>query len=391
MTRELDVGQSALLTDIAMCINYYRLFSPGLYCCILVPVQLDEHTRLCPGVMVMVNHGKHKRCDPGPSYDWFRGPPNFVLDVFSGDDRLDYDPDSEIVVTSGATGAFYVVCQALLQPGDEVILFEPYYGYHRNTLEALGVVPRYVTLRGPDFALPLGELEIALSSRTRAIVVNTPGNPSGKVFTRAELEALGAIARERDVFLLTDEVYEHFVYDGREHVSPASLPGLRERTITMNALSKTFAVTGWRIGWVAAPRRFAEAFTHLHDLVYVCAPTPLQLACAIGLERLGPEYYAAISVEYQLKRDQLCEALAAARLAPLRPQGSYFALADISRMPGANGDERALALLRECGVACVPGTAFWRDGDAHQLGRFCFGKTDADLAEACRRLRNLQV
>ncbi|MBM4335808.1 MAG: pyridoxal phosphate-dependent aminotransferase [Deltaproteobacteria bacterium] len=307
------------------------------------------------------------------------------------DDRLDYDPDSEIVVTSGATGAFYVVCQALLQPGDEVILFEPYYGYHRNTLEALGVVPRYVTLRGPDFALPLGELEIALSSRTRAIVVNTPGNPSGKVCTRAELEALGAIARERDVFLLTDEVYEHFVYDGREHVSPASLPGLRERTITMNALSKTFAVTGWRIGWVAAPRRFAEAFTHLHDLVYVCAPTPLQLACAIGLERLGPEYYAAISVEYQRKRDQLCEALAAARLAPLRPQGSYFALADISRMPGANGDERALALLRECGVACVPGTAFWRDGDAHRLGRFCFGKTDADLAEACRRLRNLQV
>ncbi len=307
------------------------------------------------------------------------------------DNELDCDPDAEIVVTSGATAAFYVVCQALLEPGDEVVLFEPYYGYHRNTLEALGVVPRYVTLRGPDFALPLGELEIALSKRTRAIVVNTPGNPSGKVFTRAELEALGAIARERDIFLLTDEVYEHFVYGGRRHLSPASLPGLRERTITMNALSKTFAVTGWRIGWIAADRRFAEAFTHLHDLVYVCAPTPLQLGCARGLDQLSPEYYASIAVEYERKRDQLCRALASAGLAPQVPQGSYFALADISRLPGSNGDERALALLRASGVACVPGTAFWRDGDAHRLGRFCFGKTEPDLEEACRRLTNLQV
>jgi len=307
------------------------------------------------------------------------------------DNGLDYDPQSEIVVTSGATGAFYVACQALLQPGDEVILFEPYYGYHRNTLESLGIVPVYVTLDGPDFALPLGELEIALSKRTRAIVVNTPGNPSGKVFTLAELEALGAIAREQDLFVFTDEVYEHFVFEGRRHVSPAALPGLRERTITMNALSKTFAVTGWRIGWIAAERRFAEAFAHLHDLVYVCAPSPLQLGCARGLERLDPEYYAAIAVEYERKRDQLCAALGAAGLAPRVPHGSYFALADISRLPGADGDERALALLRACGVACVPGTAFWRAGDAHRLGRFCFGKTDADLDEACRRLRNLQV
>jgi len=307
------------------------------------------------------------------------------------DNSLDYDSEGEIVVTSGATGAFFVACQALLLPGDEVILFEPYYGYHRNTLESLGVVPRYVRLRAPDFALPLGELEITLTERTRAIVVNTPGNPSGKVFTRAELEALGAIARERNLFIFTDEVYEHFVFDGREHVSPASLPGLRERTITMNALSKTFAITGWRIGWIAAERRFAEAFTHLHDLVYVCAPTPLQLGCARGLDRLDAGYYAAIGSEYQRKRDQLCKALADAGLAPHAPAGSYFALADISRLAGSTGDERALSLLRACGVACVPGTAFWRDGDAHRLGRFCFGKTAPDLDLACRRLRNLQA
>ena len=306
------------------------------------------------------------------------------------DDGLDYDPEGEIVVTSGATGAFYVAVQALLEPGDEVVLFEPYYGYHRNTLESLGVRPSYVALRAPAFAFEPAALEAALGPRTRALVINTPGNPSGKVFGRLELEALGAIARERDLFIFTDEVYEHFVFDGRKHLSPAALPGLRERTITMNALSKTFAVTGWRIGWLAAPRALAETFAHLHDLVYVCAPAPLQLGCARGLERLDPEYYAAIGVEYQRKRDQLCSALAAAGLAPTVPAGSYFALADISRMPGATGDERAMALLERSGVASVPGTAFWRDGEAHRLSRFCFGKTDADLDEACRRLRNMQ-
>jgi aminotransferase len=307
------------------------------------------------------------------------------------DNELAYDPDSEIVVTSGATGAFYCAAQALLEPGDEVVLFEPYYGYHRNTLEALGVRPVYVPLHAPDFALGLAELEAAVTSATRALVINTPGNPSGKVWSRAELEAAGEIARARDLWIFTDEVYEHFVFDGRRHCSPAALPGLRERTITMNALSKTFAITGWRIGWVAAPAPLAESFAHLHDLVYVCAPAPLQAACAVGLEKLDPEYYAAMGVEYARKRDQLCAALADAGLTPHVPAGSYFALADISRLPGAGGDARALALLRSSGVACVPGTAFWRGAEGDRLGRFCFGKTDADLAEACRRLRNMQV
>jgi aminotransferase len=307
------------------------------------------------------------------------------------DDGLDYSPDGEIVVTSGATGAFYVAAQGLLEPGDEVILFEPYYGYHRNTLESLGVRPVYVPLRAPEFALSLAELERAVTPRTRALVVNTPGNPSGKVWTRGELEAVGELARARDLWIFTDEVYEHFVFDGAKHVSPATLPGLRERTITMNALSKTFAITGWRIGWLAAPRALAEPFAHLHDLVYVCAPAPLQVGCAVGLEKLDPEYYAAIGAEYGRKRDQLCDALAAAGLTPIRPRGSYFALADISKLPGATGDERAMALLERAGVACVPGTAFWVGDEAHRWGRFCFGKTDEDLAEACRRLRNMQV
>ncbi|HTO06499.1 MAG TPA: pyridoxal phosphate-dependent aminotransferase [Myxococcota bacterium] len=307
------------------------------------------------------------------------------------DDGLDYDPEGEIVVTSGATGAFYVAAQALLEPGDEVVLFEPYYGYHRNTLEALGVAPVYVPLAEPDYALDLAALESRLTPRTRALVINTPGNPSGRVWTRAELLAVGELARARDLWLFTDEVYEHFVFDGRRHVSPASLPGLRERTITMNALSKTFAITGWRIGWLAAPRALCEAFAHLHDLVYVCAPAPLQRGCAVGLGKLDPEYYAAIGVEYQRKRDQLCAALADAGLTPNVPGGSYFALADLSRLPGADGDARAMALLERAGVACVPGTAFWRGEAGERVGRFCFGKTDADLDLACRRLRNMQV
>ena len=256
------------------------------------------------------------------------------------DNGVAYDPEGEIVVTSGATGSFYVAALALLDPGDEVVLFEPYYGYHLNTLESLGVTPVYVTLEPPDWKLQLAELEAAISERTRAIVVNTPVNPSGKVFSRAELVALGEVAARHDLFVFTDEVYEHFVYGSARHLSPAALPGLRERTITMNALSKTFAVTGWRIGWLAADRRFADSFGPLNDLVYVCAPVPLQLGAARGLDALGPEYYSGIATEYQAKRDRLCEALERARLPPYVPDGSYFALADVSRLPGATARDR---------------------------------------------------
>ncbi len=193
---------------------------------------------------------------------------------------LDYDWQSEIVVTSGATGAFYVAALALLEPGDEVILLEPYYGYHANTLHAVDAVPRYVALEPPDWRLPLDALEAVVNERTRGIVINTPANPSGKVFTREELEAVRDFACAHDLIVFTDEVYQHFVFDGREHLSPAAIDGMRERCIMLSALSKTFAITGWRIGWLAADRRYTQAFAALSDLVYVCAPTPLQVGCA---------------------------------------------------------------------------------------------------------------
>jgi aminotransferase len=301
---------------------------------------------------------------------------------------LDYDAD-EVIVTGGATGAFYVAALATLEAGDEVVLFEPSYGYHVNTLYALGVRPRFVPLGAPEWHLDLRALGAALTPRTRGLVINTPANPCGKVFTRQELAALGELAREHDLIVFTDEVYEHFVYDGREHVAPATIPGLRERTITISALSKTFAITGWRIGWAAAPRPLVQTLTTLADLVYVCAPTPLQIGCARGLEVLGADYFAAIASDHQRKRDRLCAALDQAGLAPHVPEGSYFVLADLSRIPGASGYDRALRLLRDTGVASVPGEAFYTGPDAATTARFCFGKTDADLDDACRRLARL--
>jgi aminotransferase len=302
---------------------------------------------------------------------------------------LAYDPEGEILVTAGATGAFYVAAQALLDPESEVILFEPYYGYHLNTLVALDLVPRLVRLEPPDFRFDVRALRAATGPRTRAIVVNTPANPCGKVFTRAELEEIAAHCCEHDLVLFSDEVYEHFVFDGRTHLSPAALPGMRPRAVVMNALSKTFAVTGWRIGWIAADAALAEGFGPLQDLYYVCAPTPLQQACARGLDLLPESFYADIGREYQAKRDLLCAALASAGLPPCVPEGAYYALADLSRLPGATGKERAMELLARTGVATVPGEAFFRGPEAARLTRFCFGKTDADLAEACRRLEKL--
>jgi aminotransferase len=297
------------------------------------------------------------------------------------------DPDSQITVTAGATGAFYVTCLALLNPGDEVILFEPYYGYHVSTLRALGMKPAFVPLRLPRWTFTVRDLERARTSRTRGIMVNTPANPSGKVFTRAEIEQIAAFARAHDLFVFTDEIYEQFLYDGCTHVSPASFPGMRERTITISGLSKTFSITGWRIGYTLSAARWAQTIGYFNDLVYVCAPAPLQMGVARGLTALRPAYYRRMRKEYTLKRDKLCAALHKAGLEPHVPQGAYYILADISRVPGRTSAERALRILRDYGVACVPGEAFYAaSADGAGLARFCFAKQSADLDEACRRL-----
>ncbi|CAI4031458.1 Aminotransferase [Nitrospira tepida] len=299
------------------------------------------------------------------------------------------DPETDITVSAGATGAFHCACMALFDPGDEVIVFEPYYAYHLHALASVDAVPRIVPTLPPDWAFDLRALEEAVTARTKAIVVNTPSNPSGKVFSRAELEQIGRIAMERDLFVITDEIYEYFLYDGRPHVSLASLPGMAERTITISGYSKTFAITGWRIGHTIAAPRWAQAIGSMNDLLYVCAPAPLQHAVATGINELRQEFYVELATEYQAKRDRFCEALQRAGLPPSVPQGAYYVLADVSLIPGKTGKERAMYVLEKTGVAGVPGEAFFQGETGHRFIRFCYAKTEKDLADACDRLARL--
>lgn len=296
------------------------------------------------------------------------------------------DPETEITVSAGSTGAFYCACLALLNPGDEVIVFEPYYGYHVNTLLAVEAIPAYVTMRAPDWTFTEQDLERAISPRTKGIMVNTPANPSGKVFSRTELEWIADFASGHDLFVFTDEIYEYFLYDGRRHVSPGSLPGMAERTITISGFSKTFSITGWRVGYSVSHPYWAQMIGYLNDLVYVCAPAPLQYGVAVGLAELDAGFSRTLRGEYSKKRDRICEALLRAGLPPSVPQGAYYVLADVSRLPGATSKEKAMYLLSRTGVASVPGEAFFHGPDGTNLVRFCFAKTNDDLDEACRRI-----
>lgn len=297
------------------------------------------------------------------------------------------DPDREVVVTSGASGAYHAAAMALLNPGDEVLLFEPMYGYHVSTLLSMRVKPVPVALTAPDWTLDLGAVRAAITPRTRAMLINTPANPTGKVFTRSEIEGLAAVACEHDLFVLTDEIYEHFVYGGAKHVSPFEIDGMRERTILMSGYSKTFAITGWRIGYLVAHAKWTAAIGYFHDLTYVCAPAPLQHGVADGIEQLGPEYYRSLARDHAARREMLLGALRDAGMSPHVPDGAYYILAEARNLPGITAAGKARALLAETGVAAVAGSAFFRAGGGEDLLRFCFSKKDEELAEACRRLR----
>jgi len=299
------------------------------------------------------------------------------------------DPEKEIIVSGGSTGAFYCACLALLNPGDEVILFEPYYGYHLNTILAAEAVPAYVRLHPPDWRFNLRDLEAAVTPRTKGIVVNTPANPSGKVFGLEELKGIRDVAVRHDLVVFTDEIYEYFLYDGRKHVSPASLPGMKERTVTISGFSKTFSITGWRIGYAVCRSEWAQVIGYLNDLIYVCAPAPLQMGVARGIAELEPSYYRALSAQYAAKREKICGALARAGLEPSLPQGSYYVLADVTHLPGRTSKDKAMFILAKTRVAGVPDESFYHEPVSPQFVRFCFAKEDSDLEEACRRLESL--
>lgn len=303
---------------------------------------------------------------------------------------LDVDPENNVVITSGATGALYCACLALLEPGDEVILFEPFYSYHQSTLVATEAVPVFVPTSAPDWSFSLEDLTAAVTDKTRAIIVNTPSNPSGKVFTREELELIARFAEQHDLFVFTDEIYEHFIYDGVDHISAASLPGMWDRTITMSGLSKTFSITGWRIGYAICAEKWAKAIGNFSDLIYVCAPTPLQIGAAAGVSALDDEYFAKLSAKYRLKRELVCGALDDVGLTPCVPQGAYYVLADVSSLPGDDSKARAMYLLETTGVASVPGESFFSGTAGDEIVRFCFAKEDDVLEDACRRLQKLK-
>lgn len=299
------------------------------------------------------------------------------------------DPDLNITVSSGATGAFQAACMALLDPGDEVILFEPFYAYHVQAILAFEGVPRYVAMQPPDWTFNMKDIENAITTKTKALVVNSPGNPSGKIFTKSELEQIADIAIRRDLIVITDEIYEYFVYDGRNHISLATLPNMSSRTITIGGYSKTYSITGWRIGYSVADTKWTGAIGAMSDVLYVCAPTPLQYGVATGIRDLPRSFYLELAQDHQRKRQRFCAALEKAGLTPCVPQGAYYVLADVSRLPGNTGRERAMYLLEKTGVAGVPGEAFFNGERGSGFMRFCFAKTDNDLEQASRQIENL--
>ena len=303
--------------------------------------------------------------------------------------KISADPETEITVSAGSTGSFYCACLALLDPGDEVILFEPYYGYHVNTLLAVNAVPKYVPLSLPDLRFSPDDLEKAVTSKTKGIMICTPANPSGKVFNKKELQWIADFAVHHDLFIFTDEIYEYFIYDGASHISPGSMSEISDRTISIFGYSKTFSITGWRIGYSVCRKKWADMIGYVNDLIYVCAPAPLQMGVAAGILELTNDYYKDLCIEFKGKRDKICTALSKAGLPPVIPQGAYYVLADASRIPGKGNKEKAMHLLEKTGVASVPGNAFYHD-DGGNFIRFCFAKTDDVLDDACRRIEKLK-
>jgi N-succinyldiaminopimelate aminotransferase len=301
---------------------------------------------------------------------------------------LEYAPDAELTVTSGATEAIFSAIQGVCDAGDEVVLFEPYYDSDKASVAMAGAIPRVVTLHAPDWRFDPRELEAAFTPKTRALLLNTPHNPTGRVFSVEELETLAALCRARDAFCITDEVYEHLVYEGR-HVPMATLPGMRERTITISSFGKTFSLTGWKIGWAAAPPELTAAVRAAHQFVTFATATPLQHGAAFALGA-GPEYYAELAADYLARRDYLARELVRIGFELRPPQGTYFVCADFRRF--GFDDDRAFVrhMIEKAGVAAIPPSVFYdRPEHGRHYVRFAFCKKRETLEAAVGRLEAL--
>ena len=308
---------------------------------------------------------------------------------------IDFDPEREITVCCGSTEGMIDVLLAVINPGDEVIVFEPFYENYGPDAIISGATPRYVQLRATDWSFDEAELAAAFNNRTKAIILNTPNNPTGKVFTRPELETIARLCMKWDVLAITDEIYEHILYDGKQHISPVTLDGMRERTIVVNGMSKTYSVTGWRVGYIIAPESINGAIRKMHDFMTVGAPAPLQEAGAVALG-LPDAYYVELAAHYQARRDRLLNVLQAVELQPFVPGGAYYIMCNIAllreRFGLPNDVEFTRFLVKNIGVAAVPGSSFFRNPDSGKnLIRFTFCKKESTLAAAAERLIKLQA
>ncbi len=320
------------------------------------------------------------------------GSPNFRAAIAArvrSYNKIECDADKNVTVTCGATEAMIATLLGMINPGDEVIIFEPFYENYGPDVILAGAAARYVTLRDPDFSIDRKELEAAFTRRTKAIIINTPHNPTGKVFSKAELEMIAELCQRHDTLAITDEIYEHIIYGGAQHVSIASLPGMADRTVTISGLSKTYSITGWRLAYTVACERLTSAIRKVHDFLTVGAPHPLQEAGAAAL-KLPPQFYTDLATMYERKRATLLGALNAAGLKCRSPQGAYYIIADIGHLGFSDDFAAADFLLDQVGVAAVPGSSFYRHPELGKRKiRFTFSKSDETLAAAAEKLSKL--
>lgn len=298
------------------------------------------------------------------------------------------DPETEVAVNVGSAGSFACAVLSILNPGDECIVFSPFYSYHVNLLKLLGVKVNFVDLQPPDWEYDYSELESAFTDQTKMILVCTPSNPTGKVFSEKELKHIADLANKHNVWIATDEIYEYITY-GKEHISIAKYPEAKPRTITISGASKTFAVTGWRVGYSVGPEHIIDRMAVVSDLFYICAPAPLQHGIEAGL-KLPDTYYENMRADYLTKREMLVETLRDIGFTPFVPEGSYYMLAEFEKGRWSNATDATESILEQVGVATVPGSAFYRNPqDGQNQLRFCYAKQISDLEDACKRLKKL--